>query len=137
MSTLSKIDNLIGSQPTRNGARPLGCKTRLGQRRRRVTVRLRTNSRGENNGHRPPAPGVTARLKNALGQCLSEDLNRTRQAFMISAGTSGSGAPISIKAERAGRQEIGAYCAVGPGRRAIDWRCNRLIATSSIAMIAM
>src|SRR5207244_12116315 len=108
------------------------------RRRKHAMARSKMNFRGENNGHHlmaqetmPPPQGDAAAQR-----CRSEVSSRSRQVCTISAETFGNGASTLTKEAAAQPVVIGECCAVAPGRRAIVWKCNPLIATSSIAMIA-
>ena len=118
--------------------------------RKRATEKFGMNFRGENNGRRRrareimPIEACNAHEERQWETTVTisrrrrrwEVSNQTRSAFTISAETFGNGAWKVTRETARAPDAIGACCAAAPGPRAIASKCNRRIATWSIATSA-
>src|SRR5438094_10473288 len=97
------MDRLTGCRPISNGAWQWVWLTKAAGRRRYAMAKLKTNSRGENNGRCPMVQEIMAQQRDdaVARQCRPAVSNRIRQAFTISAETIGNGAQILTKAAAA------------------------------------
>src|ERR1041385_1907010 len=92
-----------------------------------ATAKLRTNSRGGNNGLPQATQEIMREQGVASQRCPSEVLSRIRQVYSISAATFGNGVSILIKATIVELVAIGGSCAAAPGPRVTVSKCNPLI----------
>src|SRR5947208_7138884 len=105
------------------------------QRRKRAMAKSKMNSRGENNGRPPTAQEIMLHPRDAAAaeRCRWEVSSQIQLGCTISAETFGNGASTPIKEAPAQPAVIGVCCVAAHGRQGTVWKCNRPIASLSIA----